>query len=136
MSIELGTTLKETANAGVRMPLRRMGTGPELADGDGNVAALYVLGADSDVARQCERDFQKTLDEHSKRHRSGAVPPELWEEHRLEKAVRLTTGWEHCSYQGTTTFSAKVIRDFYRNEPWALEQVERFVTDREHFAGA
>lgn len=136
MPIELHTDIKEVANEGVRMVLRHPVTGADFEDEAGNKAALIVLGKDAKVARKLDREFQKRVSDHSRKNRSRDIPPEMWEQHELDKAVATTVGWEHCSHKGQEAFSAELIRQFYLEEPWALEQWREWHDDRAHFSRA
>ena len=134
--IDLSTNLRSTANAGAPMVLRHYATGADIVDGDGNKATLLLLGSDSDVVKQCEREFQLRTTEIAKRTLDARISPEAWEQYQLDRVVAATTGWEHCAYEGEAEFSAELVRRFYRNEPWAFEQAQAFVDDRANFSGA
>lgn len=132
--LELGTTVRSNANAGARMVLRHHVTGADLEDGEGKKVVLFVLGRDADAVKRCEREFHRRNQEQAKRSRNHSIDAEVWEQHALNIAVVATTGWENAGYKGRTEFSADLIREFYRNEPWALEQVQAFMDDRANFS--
>jgi hypothetical protein len=134
--MDISTTLRQDANTPTRMVLRHYATGLDLEDEEGKKVALLVMGADSDAAKRCDRDYKRRMREAAVRRRDGQIPPEMWEEYVIEMAVATTVGWEHASYKGTAEFSADLIRQFYRAEPWALEQHQEFIADRAHFSGA
>lgn len=134
--MKIGTGLKSHANEGARMVLRDYRTGLDLEDGEGQKAALLLLGSDSDAVRRVEREFQHRNTEQAKRTRDARITPEAWEAHQLNKLVAATVGWEHCEYDDTTEFSPELIRRFYVEEPWARDQAQEFVDDRANFSGA
>lgn len=135
MPIELGTNLKQNANAGAPMVLKGPATGAEIQDADGNKATLLLFGKDSDAYQRAERAFQKEMAALPRRA-GKAADPKVFEDYVFERTVACTAGWQHCSYAGETTFSPDLIRKLYRNEPWVLEQAVGFIEDREHFIGA
>lgn len=135
MALELGTDLKKNANAGMPMTLRHPETGADMEEG-GEPVQLLLLGKDSDAYQRVERAFQKDLTTAARRARSGAIDPQVYEDHVVNRVVACTTGWRNCSYQGEETFSPELIRRLYRNEPWVLEQAAQFIEDRAHFTGA
>lgn len=145
MAFELKTNLKALSTAGTRVPLRHPGTGEEMQDDKGKVAAVLLSGQDSEQYKKAMRLLQEQEVEENVRQR-GQRRPSFEEQKRIALAridavderqvallVACTLGWEHCAFDGVEEFSPALIERFYRTEEWAADQAYAAILDRARF---
>ncbi len=119
---------KAASDEGVELQLLHPKTGAPLD------AFITVLGVDSDAVRAAlfeqQRRYAKKLASRSNQPRT----PEEIEADRLELVAAATKGWRGIALEGKALeFSAAAAARFYQRFPWAMEQVDRFGSDRANF---
>lgn len=105
------------------------------ADEDGNVAALLVLGPDSEVYQRKQKEHtNKLLRNAQQRGGSAKVTAEQVEMNRLEMLTAVIVGFKNLALNGETLeFSSQNARMILKDYPFIREQLEVFLSEAGNF---
>lgn len=95
---------------------------------------IILLGADSAVYRDTEREIHRRFQQILKTNRKAIRTPEGIEADHIELLVSVTKGWTDLQLNGQDfSYSPANARTLYTDYPWVREQVDHAINDRANF---
>ncbi len=124
---------KPAANAGVDMPVRHPQTRKPLTDDDGKPITIRLIGRDSDQFQAAQREM---LTRRLRNAPAASDVPdfEAAETETIDLLATSTVGWSGIKIDGKPlSFSHENAANLYRRLRWLREDVDAFVSSRDHF---
>lgn len=138
MALKL-STLDPTIHADVaqKLVLLHPSTGDVLVDDSGNECGIYLFGTDSRAYKAVQaRQTDAMLAQVSAIGSMKQITEASAKADQIELLVAATKDWYNLSVDDSgepTPFSVEAAAKLYRQNPWIVEQAERFIKNRRNY---
>jgi hypothetical protein len=126
--------VEKMAEQGAWLDLENPRTNEMLEDDDGNAISIKLLGTDSKVWRNKNRENMRKRTAQMVRSKSKKVDFTVSDEDTCEMLSECTVDWKGIIDEGEEIeFSKEAAYELYMKYIWIREQVDLFVGDRANF---